>query len=377
MSENTTTSNLTADGDLFPSLTALRIAHSEMLTLHRKWGNVPEMKAKIEQLIKKGRATGALLDNEDDRWAAQSLLDYWNSLLYRAGQEPPDTTLVDFVPFIMADLDINTRFGLSSPTTITLNSPSRIPPPSPSPIPSCEVFQASPTEVDNQSNKLNSTYKTIKINKKISFFFLFIAGILLVPVAYSLKNINAILLSPISSPISSSILSEEINVKYSPNGDSVLIVAKGTARLWNLQGKLLSVIGKEGGISRAIFSPDSKLIAIINLDGNIELWDYQGRKKVTLEGNKSRITVVAFSPKGRFVATADSDKNLSLWNIQGTLLSVQKNRENIVSLVFNPDGKSILTANTNRIVHRWDLLSQDRNLVIKKAPISMDAFNAR
>jgi hypothetical protein len=107
MSENTTTSNPTADGDCFPSLTALRNAHSEMLTLHREKGNEPEIIAKIEQLINKGRATGALLDSEDDRWAAQSLLDYWNSLLYRAGHEPPDAILVDLDLSLIPDIPID------------------------------------------------------------------------------------------------------------------------------------------------------------------------------------------------------------------------------------------------------------------------------
>jgi NACHT domain len=95
MNENTNVSKQTIDENRFSSLTLLRNAHSKMLTLHREKGNEPEIIAKIEQLINKGRATGALLDNEDDRWAAQSLLDYWNSLLYRAGYEPPDAILIE------------------------------------------------------------------------------------------------------------------------------------------------------------------------------------------------------------------------------------------------------------------------------------------
>jgi WD40 repeat protein len=62
------------------------------------------MMAEINQLILRGRATGALLDREDDRWAAQSLLDYWSSLLYRAGLEPPEATLVEFDPDLAPDL---------------------------------------------------------------------------------------------------------------------------------------------------------------------------------------------------------------------------------------------------------------------------------
>jgi WD40 repeat protein len=369
MSENMKTSNPAADGDRFPSLTALRNAHSEMLTLHRKWGNVPEMKAKIEHLIKKGRATGALLDSEDDRWAAQSLLDYWNSLLYRAGQEPPDTTLVDFDPSLSPDLGIDKRIGLYAPKT--LNFPSSISPQAP-PIPLAQarpepapqvlvIPQQAPPEPAPQVLPIPPQVPPeppAQVNKIIKF--LFIPGIFLVITAYLLKSTTEFLFRPISPSISS----EEINIRYSPNGNSILTIRKGTARLWDLQGKSLSVIGKEGETLSAVFSPDSKLIATTELDENIKLWDYQGRKKVTLNGNKSLVTGVAFSPDGKYIAAASSDKSINLWNVQGTLLLERKDRETVVRLIFSPDGKSILTANKNGIVHRWDLSSQDPNLSI-------------
>lgn len=116
MSNGVTTLNSTSNSERFPSLASLRAAHSELLKLHRERGNEPEIVAEIEQLIHKGQATGALLDSEDDRWAAQSLLDYWSSLLYRAGQEPPDATLADFDPFLAPDLsdDLCPYIGLEA-----------------------------------------------------------------------------------------------------------------------------------------------------------------------------------------------------------------------------------------------------------------------
>ncbi|WNZ25596.1 AAA family ATPase [Leptolyngbya sp. NK1-12] len=104
MSNTETTTNPTVDDIRFPSLSSLRVAHSELLKLHREQGNQADVLTQIEQFMLKGRATGAVLDSEDDRWAAQGILDYWSSLLYRAGQEPPDTTLVDFDPSLAPDL---------------------------------------------------------------------------------------------------------------------------------------------------------------------------------------------------------------------------------------------------------------------------------
>jgi ABC-type proline/glycine betaine transport system ATPase subunit len=58
----------------------------------------------VKTFLLRGRTTGALLDTEDERWAAQSLLDYWTSILYRQGEEPPDTTLVEFDPSLAPEL---------------------------------------------------------------------------------------------------------------------------------------------------------------------------------------------------------------------------------------------------------------------------------
>jgi hypothetical protein len=56
----------------------------------------------IESFINRGTATGALLDEEEERWATQSFLDYWSAILYRAGQEPPEATLRDFDPKLIS-----------------------------------------------------------------------------------------------------------------------------------------------------------------------------------------------------------------------------------------------------------------------------------
>ena len=52
----------------FPSLASLRAAHTELLKRHREQGNEPAVLAEIEQLMWRGHATGAILDDEDDRW---------------------------------------------------------------------------------------------------------------------------------------------------------------------------------------------------------------------------------------------------------------------------------------------------------------------
>jgi len=89
----------------FPSFTSLRVAHNALLKRHRESGDTSEFLTEVETFIRQGQATGALLDAEDDRWASQSLLDYWSAVMYRVGREPPDATLAEFDATLAPELD--------------------------------------------------------------------------------------------------------------------------------------------------------------------------------------------------------------------------------------------------------------------------------
>ncbi len=80
----------------YVSLAALRTAHNHLLTVHRQFGNTPQALSAATAFIEQGRAIGALLDDENERAVAQGTLDYWAAILYRAGAEPPESSLAEF-----------------------------------------------------------------------------------------------------------------------------------------------------------------------------------------------------------------------------------------------------------------------------------------
>ena len=82
----------------FPSLQVMRVAHSELLQSHRTNGITPEFLAEAEDFIRRGQATGMLLNKEEDRQLCQSLLDYWATLLSRSDYDLPNATLAEFDP---------------------------------------------------------------------------------------------------------------------------------------------------------------------------------------------------------------------------------------------------------------------------------------
>src|SRR5689334_17603002 len=84
----------------YPSLTALRDAHAALLERRRARGEGEELLATAEQFIRRGVATGSLLDGSEERRAAQSLLNYWANMLYRADRGALDATLAEFDPLL-------------------------------------------------------------------------------------------------------------------------------------------------------------------------------------------------------------------------------------------------------------------------------------
>jgi WD40 repeat protein len=81
----------------FASLAALRLVHSRLLAAQDEAeGQVEPFAPGAEELLELGAATGAVLDESQDRWEAQGLLDYWYNAMYRAGRRPQRPRLARF-----------------------------------------------------------------------------------------------------------------------------------------------------------------------------------------------------------------------------------------------------------------------------------------
>jgi WD40 repeat protein/cytoskeletal protein RodZ len=89
----------------FPALPTLHSAHMELIRRQRENGITPPFFVDVDEFIQRGSATGVLLDADADREAAQGMLDYWSTILYREGHEPPDATLAEFDPDLAPTLD--------------------------------------------------------------------------------------------------------------------------------------------------------------------------------------------------------------------------------------------------------------------------------
>ncbi|HEX2833421.1 MAG TPA: hypothetical protein VHW00_10420 [Thermoanaerobaculia bacterium] len=92
--------------DFFPTIFDLRATHTSLLTRQRQGATVGDIEPEVRDFVKRAQRTGALLDVEEQRDAAQGLIDYWVTTLYRASIEvADDPTLVDFDPALAPTLD--------------------------------------------------------------------------------------------------------------------------------------------------------------------------------------------------------------------------------------------------------------------------------
>lgn len=80
----------------FPTIFDLRSTHSQLLAQQRKGVPFEQLLPNVTSFVVRARQTGALLDAEEQRTAAQGLIDYWLTKLDQTHLPFDDSTLVDF-----------------------------------------------------------------------------------------------------------------------------------------------------------------------------------------------------------------------------------------------------------------------------------------
>jgi len=116
------------------------------------------------------------------------------------------------------------------------------------------------------------------------------------------------------------------------------------------------VLGHEGLLISATFSPDNRRIITVSDDGAARLWDADTGKPIgeSLRGHEHGVTSAAFSPDGKRIVTA-SLEDVRQWDAEtGTPIGEPLRRPGgLTSAAFSPDGKRIVIASLED-VRQWD-----------------------
>jgi len=152
-------------------------------------------------------------------------------------------------------------------------------------------------------------------------------------------------------------------VAFSPDGKRMFARSgegfNQRSHVWDMES------GREvlrGGVTRFVFSPDGKKIALGGGTNALIVRADSGAKLQELTGHFRDISSVAFSSDGKKIVTASNDTSARIWDAEsGQELQRLLHTGAVHSATFSPDGKKVLTVgdvgggNLTRIARIWTL----------------------
>ncbi|RCJ36871.1 hypothetical protein A6769_15380 [Nostoc punctiforme NIES-2108] len=153
------------------------------------------------------------------------------------------------------------------------------------------------------------------------------------------------------------------SVAFSPNGKLLATGdTNGEIRLYEVANsqQLLTCKGHAGWVWSASFSPDGQVLASGSNDQTIKLWDTNNGQCIkTLEGHSGGVRSVTFSPDSQVLASGSDDQTVKLWNITTgkCLKTLQEVGCSVWSVAFNPKNYILASGNDDYTVRLWDINS--------------------
>lgn len=171
------------------------------------------------------------------------------------------------------------------------------------------------------------------------------------------------------------------SASFSPDGKYVVSASDdGTAKLWDINGELLATLRHEDKVNGVFFSPKGNYIVTTSLNNRVQLWNLNGKPLATLDrvATESISPCIAFSPDEKYIVTQSLGQTAKLWNFKGEELATLGHQGLVFSVSFSPDSQKIVTASADKTAKVWNLKGeqlatlrhQDRVLIAYFSPDS-------
>jgi WD40 repeat protein len=159
----------------------------------------------------------------------------------------------------------------------------------------------------------------------------------------------------------------------SPDGRMLVTAGwQNGLRWWDLRRGTNFVIETDG--NRALFSADSRKLALFGRDGRVEIWDVPShslRTNFVVESPPifgASGLPVSFSPDGNALAVAGQDDEIMLWDVNSAQLigTLVGHKQGVFTVAFSPDGKTLVSASDDSTLKFWNVATQQELLTIRR-----------
>ena len=153
----------------------------------------------------------------------------------------------------------------------------------------------------------------------------------------------------------------------------------GTARVWDMKsGAEISKLKHQKGVSHATFSPDGSLIVTTSWEQTARLWHVPPVEPVetsaeilsqslVLIGHQGTVNHAAFSPDGQRLVTSSTDGTAWIWEtLTGKPLAILKgHQQNVGYAAFSPDSEKVVTVVWDNTARVWDAQTGKLLMILK------------
>jgi WD40 repeat protein len=158
------------------------------------------------------------------------------------------------------------------------------------------------------------------------------------------------------SPANTIITNVQSQNSVSMSSDSKIIASVGTnenIQVWNRDGSLVDTLPGKEGISSVKVSTNGQTI-ISSSDGTVKTWQKNNSLNSTLSSHRSIVSSVGISADGQTIISGSNDKTVKLWNRNGSLLqTLIGHKDSINSVAVSADGQTIISGGTDKTVKLW------------------------
>jgi WD40 repeat protein len=155
-------------------------------------------------------------------------------------------------------------------------------------------------------------------------------------------------------------------VSFSPDGSTIATAsADTTAKIWNLDGKLLkSLDGNQEDPNLWMWDVsfiDGRTIATASSDKTAKLWTFNKELPIFTINHDATVRSLSFSRDGKILATGSRDKIVKLWSLDGENINQigedikTGHKKWLMSVSLSPSGDTLATASQDGSVKLWSL----------------------